>query len=224
MNQPAPSKDPRLISYNTLRIIIGWLGILLPAAMIVVNWVFGCRTLQDSNSHYYYTVSGNLLTGILCAVAMFLIAYKGLDNDHIFTMIAGFCALGIAMFPTNNTSADSCAIFDLPPHDLRRSLHNIFAAIFFGTLAYISLFIFTKSKGYKTKQKQKRNVVYKVCGIIILASIALIALYFFFDKDDDYGKYKPVFWLEWTALIAFGASWLVKGGLILEDTHPKTDA
>lgn len=29
--------------------------------------------------------------------------------------------------------------------------------------------------------------------------------------------YKPVFWLEWGALTAFGISWLVKGGLFLKD-------
>jgi hypothetical protein len=33
---------------------------------------------------------------------------------------------------------------------------------------------------------------------------------------------KPVFWLEWIALVAFGVSWLVKGKAILKDKKTKT--
>ena len=222
MSQPTPTKDPRLISYNTLRITIGWLGILLPAAMIAVNFLFDdCRLIQDSNSHYYYTVSGNLFTGILCAVAMFLIAYKGFEKiDHIATSFAGLCALGVAMFPTNKSTMDSpgCIVIDLAENAVRNSIHIGSAALFFITLACISLFLFTKSKGPRTKQKEKRNKVYKVCGITIFVAIALILLYWVFgDKLQSFDKYRPVFWLEWVALIAFGTSWLVKGELIFED-------
>lgn len=222
MSQNNSKKDPRLISYNTLRITIGWLGILLPLAMIAGNFLFGqCHFLQDSNSHYYYTITGNLFTGILCAVALFLIAYKGFDNDHIFTSLAGLFALGVAMFPTNDTSTDGCAIVHLPPNELRNIVHYSSAALFFITLAYISLFLFTKSKGYKTKQKEKRNKVYVVCGAVILIAITSIALFTLFGKDDILDNYNLTFWLEWVALIAFGLSWLVKGELILEDKHPK---
>jgi len=34
---------------------------------------------------------------------------------------------------------------------------------------------------------------------------------------DHLEKYKPVFWLEWLALIAFGISWLVKGKAFATD-------
>ncbi len=219
-----PTKDPRLISYDTLRKAIGWLGILLPAAMITGNSAFGnCHVLQDSTSHYYYTVTGNLFTGIVCAVALFLIVYKGFELlDNVITTLAGCFALGIAMFPTNNNSADSCAIFDLPLNELRNDVHYWFAALFFITLAFISLFLFTKSKGPKTKLKKTRNTVYRVCGIIILVIVALLAIYSFWDERfQRFNRYKPVFWLEWVALTAFGTSWLVKGKLILEDENKK---
>lgn len=218
MNKQIVKEDPRLISYNTLRKTIGWLGISLPLAMIIGNYIFGnCHTLQDSNSHYYYTVTGNLFTGILCAVGMFLIAYRGIDDDHNYTFFAGVCAIMIAMLPTNNNSADTCAIIDLPLNKWRNIAHYSFAALFFISLAWISLFIFTKSKGPKTKQKEKRNKVYLACGIIILVAITILFLISFFDVDRKYDKYKPTFWMEWVALIAFGASWLVKGELILKD-------
>jgi len=222
------TKDPRLISYDTLRKAIGWLGILLPAVMIAGNYALGnCHVLQDSNSHYYYTVTGNLFTGILCAVALFLIVYKGFNLlDNIVTSLAGCFAFGIAMFPTNENSADSCAIIHLPLNELRNDVHYWFAALFFITLAFISLFLFTKSKGPTTKLKQTRNKIYRICGTTILVTVALLAIYSLSDDESfqQFDKHKPIFWLEWVALTAFGISWLVKGKLILEDEQNKSKA
>jgi hypothetical protein len=63
--------------------------------------------------------------------------------------------------------------------------------------------------------------VYRVCGITIFATITLIAIYNFSGIEFQWlDKYKPVFWLEWIALLAFGTSWLVKGKLVLEDKPP----
>lgn len=220
------TKDPRLISYQTLRKAIGWMGISLPAAMIVVNLFFGdCNMVQSSVSHYYYTVSGSLFIGILCAVALFLITYKGYNRiDRICNSVAGILAVVIALFPTNistlnaaNSTKYGCFIFELPENPLRNSIHYISAGLFFIMLACISLFLFTKSEGKKTAEKKLRNKVYKSCGVIIFVAIAAIAVYGIFDKDGGLSSYKPVFWLEWIALIAFGTSWLVKGEMVLED-------
>ena len=215
-------EDPRLISFTTLRKAVGWLGILLPAAMLTGNFLFGsCHSVQDSCSHYYFTVTGNLFIGILCAVAMFLLSYKGYPDDvtdNILTSLAGICALGVAFFPTNNNSADSCAIIDLPISAARNITHFVFATAFFIILAGISYFLFTKSKGVKTERKKLRNRLYRICGIVIIICISLIALYGIFAKDVSWlDKYKPIFWLEWLALIAFGMSWLIKGELVLKD-------
>jgi hypothetical protein len=215
-------EDPRLISYNTLRKTVGWLGILLPAAMLAGNFLFtDCHCIQDSNSHYYYTITGGLFVGILSAVALFLISYRGYphDNtDNFLTTAAGIFAIGIALFPTNDNSTDSCAIIHLPINSTRDSIHYTCAAFFFIILACVSLFLFTKSKGEKTREKKIRNKVYIICGIAIFVFISLIALYDIFEKDlIGVSEYKPVFWLEWFALIAFGTSWLVKGELILKD-------
>ncbi len=212
-------EDPRIISFQTLRRTVGWLGIILPMAMIAGNLIFGsCSWLQDTVSHYYYTVTGDLFVGILSAVAMFLFAYKGYNReDNLWTCLAGFFALCVALFPTNNNSSDSCAIINLPDNELRRIIHYASAASFFLILAGISLFLFTKSKGEITKEKRMRNRIYRICGIVILLSIAAIGLYGFSKGDSRWSRYKPVFWLEWIALAAFGVSWLVKGEFFLED-------
>jgi hypothetical protein len=188
--------------------------------MVIGNYILaGCTHLQDSISHYYYTVTGDLFVGILCGDALFLLVYKGYDKkDDRWTNIAGILALGIAFFPTNDNSANSCAIIHFEDDDLRRIIHYACAGLFFTILAYISFFLFTKSKGEITKQKIIRNTIYRICGVVIFVSILLIALYgFVAAKDGTLSKLKPIFWLETIALLAFGISWLVKGELVLED-------
>jgi hypothetical protein len=212
--------DPRIISFQTLRKSVGWLGISLPPAMITGNLIFGnCPVVQDSVSHYYFTVTGNLFVGILCSVALFLFAYRGYDTkDRFATSIAGFFALCIALFPTNDDSGQSCAIIHLADNAVRSGIHYASAASFFITIAMISFFLFTKSKGGKTKEKHIRNKIYRSCGLIILLAVIAIGYFgLFTDEPDGNTRFKPVFWLEWIALLAFGISWLVKGEIVLKD-------
>ena len=217
-----PNQDPRLISFSALRKSIGWLGILLPAAMLTGNYLFGhCTIVQESVSQYYYSITVNMLVGILCSVALFLLSYKGYPGnpfDNILTSLAGLFALGIAFFATNECSTNSCAIVHLPINDARSTTHYVCAAGFFILLAIISLFLFTKSKGSKTPEKKIRNGIYKICGIAILFFITLLVVYSKWERAfSSLSSYKPVFWLEWGALISFGISWLVKGELFLKD-------
>jgi quinol-cytochrome oxidoreductase complex cytochrome b subunit len=193
----------------------------LPAELLITNLLFGhCHSIQDSISHYYYTIAGNLFTGTLCAVALFLISYRGYpgDKDSIFTTLAGLFALGVAFFPTNDNSNGRCAILHLPDSDPRRIIHYTCATLFFVLLACISFYFFTRSKGTKTERKKLRNKIYRTCAILIIFFIVLIALCGFFEKDlPGISRYNPIFWFEWCALLAFGTSWLIKGELVLKD-------
>jgi hypothetical protein len=156
--------------------------------------------------------------GILSAVALFLFTYKGYDRkDNLWTCLAAFFALCVALFPTNDNSTDSCAVIHLPDHEIRRVIHYVSAASFFSILAGISFFLFTKSRGPKTKEKKARNKVYRICAIVIMLCLVIIGNYGLWREGSSWDRYKPVFWLEWIALIAFGVSWLVKGEAFLED-------
>lgn len=210
-----------LISFKTLRKIIGILGLTLPAVLILGTCAIGsCSSIQYSISHYYYTMMGDVFVGEICAIALFLMTYKGFDNDHVFTMLAGIFALGVAFFPTTTNEDVNCCIREINPSKLRENMHFGSAALFFVILAYISAFLFTKSDEVvkKGSQKYKRNVVYRTCAILILVAIALIAILNIGDTFEAACKhYKLVFWLEWVALFAFGVSWLVKGETIFKD-------
>ena len=186
-----------VISYMTIRRAIGVLGILLPSILVISSYTTeGCQHIQESISHYYYTKMGDVFVGILCAVGLFLITYKGYKSDRFFTNMAGIFALGIAFFPTSNIEDVLCRLYQLEPSKLKETIHYVSAALFFVTLAYISIFLFTKSTGEKTLEKIYRNRIYRVCGVVMIVSIAMIAVVHFLLSEDfknSFYHYKPVY-------------------------------
>jgi len=218
------SKDPQVLSYQALRRAVGWLGILLPVVLVLGSFVFGkCGIeVQPTISHYYYTNMREVFEGVLCAVALFLFSYKGFSKMDIYaTNLAGLFALGVAMFPTNYLPCFNCQtvpaiLIDVKCHP---TIHLVCASLFFITLACISFFLFTKTsdKNKPTKQKLKRNVIYRVCGIVMWACIIVIAIYMNFIKKHNQIESQLVLGLETLALWAFGLSWLTKGETLLKD-------
>ena len=163
----------------------------------------------------------DLFVGILCAIALFLFTYNGYDErDKIAAQLGSVCALGVAFFPTSILiPLPGCNIPPVSNNPLIGALHFAFAALFFINLAYFALFLFTESKGEMTTQKKKRNKVYRVCGIIMVVCIILIAIYILFVEGQlpNPAQYDVVFYLESIALWAFATSWLVKGEMFLAD-------
>ncbi len=228
MNKTIDENKPMIISYMTLRKAIGWLGILLPFALLIGNYLIswftdfetGCNPFKSSISHYYYTRMGELFVGTLCAVALFLFCYKGKEKiDSHLSNLAGFFALGIITFPTSADLPIPCNLRGYMSHSTIGTIHFTMATLFFLTLASISFFIFTKNKGYMTDQKYIRNIIYKICSIVIVACLAGIAIYIKWLKQSHptLEDLHPVFWFEAIALVAFGFSWLTKGEFLLKD-------
>lgn len=210
-------EDNRLvISYLTLRKAIGISGIALPVLLIAGAMVFDGLGILASISAYYYTKMEGVLVGLLFVTGAFLFSYKGYERkDDIAGDLACVFALGTALFPTDKG-------FCSGPPSLVGTLHFIFAALYFTTLIYFCLFLFTKTDkapGNLKPAKQMRNFIYKTCGYIMIACIILIGVYFKF-LECRYGwldGIKPVFVLETLALWAFGFSWLVKGETVWKD-------
>ncbi len=69
-----------------------------------------------------------------------------------------------------------------------------------------------------------RNRIYKGCGVTILICIALIGLYYWRMQGTSIARFKPVFWLESFALLAFGISWFIKGETLWKDPGPSQAA
>jgi len=185
-------------TYKSLRKTIGFIGILLPFVLMVGGF---CQSVefQASISDYYYTNMGDVFVGALCCVGLFLFFYAGYDKtDDILGNIAGIFAFGVAFFPTSQN--DKVEIIG--------TIHIICATLLFIILAVFSLVLFTKGDK-SNSQKVRRNIVYRICGIMMVLSIISLFIYFLVPKNSP-GHF--VFFAESTALVFFGISWLTKGG------------
>jgi hypothetical protein len=100
--------------------------------------------------------------------------------------------------------------------------HTGMRDVFVGVLCAIALFLFFY-KGYDRLDNLAANLAglfYRVCGVVMMASMGAILVYMWFFED-RYPRSVFEFWAESVALVAFGVSWLTKGGTLYPDA--KTD-
>ena len=85
-----------VVSYLTLRQMIGWIGLLMPIAVRVGGYLMERIHTTDSISAYYYTsmrdvfVSTLVLVGILLGVA---IGSSKLVYDAVYPLLVGFYSI-----------------------------------------------------------------------------------------------------------------------------------
>ncbi len=201
-------KSDFVISYLELRRTVGLLGMGLPFILAGGAWVFFSIGLQISLSAYYQTPMRDVSVGLMFFLSGFLWSYKGYDRrDEIAAKLASVFGWLSVIFPLPRGPAQT---------ELPGSLHNILAAAFFLTLIYFSAFLFTKSHAGQplTPQKLRRNRIYRVCAIVMGASLALgLTLHY----SPGFTPLRPLFWGETLASEAFGIAWFVKGEGILKD-------
>jgi hypothetical protein len=226
-----------LISYLTIRKAIGWLGMLLPFILLILNYctstlgivnnkffvVTTCNPpfqqqhfFKSSISHYYYTSVGELFTGVL-----FMFCYKGHPlrtterglSDKTLTNLIGLFALGVVLFPTGGTVCikDSTRLFLASINT--GYIHFTMATLFFASLAIMCIVNFRRTEDIVSFGKKKNHTTFLVCGIVMLVCLVLLFVYgvWIQGKYSSLDKLRPIFCLEAIALIFFGISWLVKG-------------
>ena len=216
LNVLEEQRNTLVFSYLTLRTTIGVLGMSLPFIVSLGALVLFKTGFQSSISGYYYTGMRNVLVGTLWTIGFFLFSYKGYERvDDIAGNLACLFAVGVALFPTSPDGATQAGVL------LVGTVHAVFAGLFFLILIYYCLFLFTKTDPQvpPTKRKRQRNGVYRACGYTISVCILLIAIYMFLPPQlaSLFTTYRPVYWLEALAILAFGLSWFTKGEAILKD-------
>lgn len=191
-----------------LRLILGCLAIALPVIVSILAVVFNCipgHIIPESISATYYMapcITPFMI--ILGAAGILLISYQGYDKqDDIVCTIAGIFGLGICFFPTYTELFERVGTFQLPV-SISSTIHNICAVVFFALLSYNSFFLFTKGSENPTDNKKKRNIIYRICGIGMIASFILLPIFNIFDV------YGGTWIVELIALFFFGISWLTK--------------
>jgi hypothetical protein len=207
-----------IITYLTLRKLIGILGIALPFILFFGALLIFQTGIQSSISSYYHTGMRDLFVGTICVIGFFLLIYKGYESaDNIAGDIGCLAAIGLALFPTAPDGVVTGT------QQTIGYLHLGFAALFFMVLIYFALFLFTKTDPEKTPtpKKLQRNRVYRICGYTMAGCILLIVVYFMLPAGTaaSVAPLNPVYWLEAIAIIFFGISWITKGEAILKDKN-----
>jgi hypothetical protein len=216
VNDELRTEASMVFSYLTLRRAIGLLGITFPFVLSLGALILLRTGLQSSISSYYHTGMRDVFVGTLCVIGFFLLSYRGYESsDDRAGNLACVFAVGVALCPSVPEG--------LPASGARLVgyAHTAFAALFFATLIYFSLRLFTKTDPDRspTRRKLQRNRVYRLCGYTM--SVCILLILFYSLLPDAMRSFleagRPVYWLEALAVLAFGVSWFTKGEAILKD-------
>lgn len=220
-----------VLSFKAVRQALGWLGALLPVALILGGAGLDHR-VAPSISDTYYTAMKDVFVGAMCATGVFLVSYRGYDrkpgeflSDTWISRIAGAAAIGVALMPTTPAPPETLVQLTLMQRligpGLTSALHFTCAALFFAMLATFCLVLFTRTGTTRatTRAKVNRNRVYRTCGWVLVGVILAVAVMkltelAFPATSDVFQNWSVLFLLEAIGVWAFGLSWLVKGETI----------
>ncbi|MGH3153384.1 MAG: hypothetical protein ACRDOB_22000 [Streptosporangiaceae bacterium] len=242
MQQRRRDGNELIVSYLFLRQAVGWIGALLPIVLLAGNAISSAMPRPDSVSGYYYTDMRNTLVGALCALGVFLVAYKGYDRvDLWITNIAGFGAMGVAFCPTK-PAVCTPGLQACPASSVARlatsqqvvgDIHVAFAAVTFIALGLMALRFAKRGvtpagqsvigrlryglgfgpDNASQQRYTRENAVYHVSGITILYCVLLAALSNLLPASVN-ARWPLLFIFESVAIFAFGVSWFEKGRTI----------
>ncbi len=253
-NSPAPMfaapdyKKPNelwLTEPDTLRRLVGVLGMALPWLLILFLWWDTDRGAPlESISHYYFTRVGTVFTTTVSMMAIFLLIYKGkTPTEFWLSTTAGIGALLLVLFPTDNIvdnicigvgncCGDICQAAErqytsgvLRDNLFRRDFHYAASGVFLLSLACTAFFVFVYSKkemadainAADLRRMKQRNFIYRLCGILMVLAVAFVLWGDKLVGDTVYRDYHLTFWMETIAVEAFGLSWLLRGDMVLPD-------
>jgi hypothetical protein len=228
-------------SYKNLKWALGILGLALPLVCIVGGLLSPWHEIQISISHTYHTNLRDVLIGILACVAVVFMTHQGYGLfDNLVTWVIGAAAAGVALFPcpinpqspadlavaasvtatTNgNPAFVTAAAARLPVGVFNLSQnaaglpHLLSAGAFFFLVSFYLFFVLTVSKNDQPKPRKKiRNLIYRLCGIIIFACMVFLIVVVAVDESFLANTHLG-FICESIMLFAFGFAWLVKAGL-----------
>lgn len=198
-----------MINTKQLRCFIGLLGMALPIIVVVLSLLYGYGFPDSISATYFIPTCITPFMIILGASGILLMCYKGYTQvDNLINTLAGIAAWGVCLFPCAGGQG-KIGTFQLDT-TISGDIHLFSALVFFGILAYNSMFQFTKGSENPTPNKKKRNVIFRICGMGMIVSFVLLPLV-------QYGilNIPHVVWvIEFIALQFFGISWITKANCI----------
>lgn len=207
-------------NYRKLRTRMGIITFAFPVVVIAMGAFWGIG-LQATLSDYYFAglPQGSRIDifpvrlwfcGILFAVGIFLFRYRGFSKyEDRWLSVAGFFALGVAIFPTSLDGKSDWNVFE-PLGIPWLSLHGLCAVLAFACIAVV---IFWYSDSTLSQLKTSSPDVYKrlkVTYFLIGAYMALaigtsVLLHYLTGKQGSF-----ILFAEWSGIWAFAFYWFVK--------------
>lgn len=184
------------------------LAAVFPAAFLASSFLFGRTAFQASISAYYWTPDPerNFFVGVLCAVGIFLLLYKGytLLEDRVLDL-AGISAVGIAFFPMERGS--DCVSSGI-------TVHGVFAVTFFACIFFICIFMSNHSLEdiADPRRRSAFRQAYRICASIMIGSIVLAVASHLLPQGYSLMLCESgaLFWLEALGVWSFSAFWYIK--------------
>ncbi len=215
-----PADKELVVSYLTLRQMIGWIGLIMPFLVRI-----GAREIEHisgraSISAYYYTGMHDVFVSTLVLIGVLLTCYRTpARRDRIAAVGAGLAGIGIGLFPMD-PNFDKSILARFPNQNDKcyiihgqLGFHMYFVMAFFAICIYLIYFRFDAfGPEIPGHRKILRNRIYKGCGAVMAIACVGIVI----AQLTKSGL--PIFWPETLAVVAFAVAWLVKGQTILKDT------
>lgn len=223
-------------SYRIIRLVVGFLGILLPFIFIIEEAAFlrGDFQIQGSLSAYYHSPMQDAFVGGLCVIGFMLATYMGGEPrtwDFWVSLLAGIAVLGVVFFPTSRPPGEAssgacgtpkaigCSPVESTLGEHQTALvHAACAVVFIICLAIMSfLFGLTEvvtdndrsvSSGQRMQGRFWNPVLFWTHSGLALVILAAGAWAFW---GAQVGILKPLYIGEVAAVWAFGISWLLAG-------------
>jgi hypothetical protein len=219
--EPRPT-DPQTVearyvrSFLILRVFIGVAGVALPFVLVLGDRLLfeGSPFPRGSLSAYYYSGMREVFVGTLSAIGVFLIAYKVAERnlDNTLSVVAGFAALVIPVFPTQRPSHSGplTPLQDLLGESFVKEVHFTASVVFLVSLTIMSFF-FGKREGGRPPRAGKLSPrfwqwFHWSCAGVMAAALVWMGATALFG-----GPSRSILIGQAVAAWAFGASWLMKG-------------
>lgn len=235
--QPDPRYDDTSPRYRKLRRRMASMVGVLCLGLPLVSWFVGqnSQCFPDSISHFYYwQVWGSVFVAVLSAIAVMLIIFRGENHlESWISSLGGVLLLIVALVPTFGSGCEGAQSFAARGFfqmvngtrsgeaffgsKIAGQLHSSAAVVFMLVLVYLCFWGFTRvKKGQKqagglTPEKQYRNAIYRICGVVMSAALIAGVIMKVFQGEEAVRAMNGMFWIEFFCLIPFGIAWLIKG-------------
>ena len=196
------------IDHRTSKLLVGLIALTLANLTSILSET---PIASISASYYGGDWPRNILVGFLFAISAFLLSYNGATrHEMVLSKIAAVAAIGVAMFP--------CQCGTHP--EIIVGVHAISAAAMFLVLASLCWIFYRRAVAKGHREAKVRALIYGICGVAILASIAILAIDALMHGALVTRVPRLTFYCERAALFSFGISWLVASRVLPGITAP----